>query len=198
MSKLADSGQQFFRIACYFEASLAIVAIVFGWLFSIDPIAELYFTESAVWQGLLATLPLLVLFFAIQAMPYKALIDIRRLLQESLGEHLRDRHWSDLLVLAAIAGFSEELLFRGLIQQGLEQAWGIQAGLWVSSLIFALAHAVTPLYAIMAFLMSLYLGVSMDFGAERNLLTPMVIHGFYDFVAFVVIVKQSFSDKGLQ
>lgn len=196
MSKLADSGLRFFRLACYFEASLAVLAALLGWLFAVDPIAELFYTETALWQGFTATLPLLVLFFAIQAMPYQALVEIRRLLQETLGEHLRDRHWSDLLVLAAIVGFSEELLFRGLIQQGLEQAWGPQIGLWLSSLIFALAHAVTPLYAILAFLMSLYLGMSMDFGGERNLLIPMVIHGFYDFVAFMVIVKHSFSDKG--
>ena len=195
MSRLADNGLRFFQIACYFEASLALVAIGLGGLFSVDPLAQLAFSEAAFWQGLFATLPLLVLFFVIQAMPYKALIEIRQLLQETLGAQLRGRHWSDLLVLAAIAGFSEELLFRGMIQQGLENAWGMQAGLWISSLLFALAHAVTPLYAILAFLMSVYLGMSMDFAGERNLLTPMVIHGFYDFVAFLVIIKQSFSSK---
>ena len=195
MCKLADSGLRFFRTACYFEAALALAAALLGWLFAVDPFAELFFTEIALWYGFVATLPLLVLFFVIQAMPYKALVEIRNLLQDTLGQYLRDRHWSDLWVLAAIAGFSEELLFRGLIQQGLEQAWGMQTGLWLSSLIFALAHAVTPLYAILAFLMSLYLGISMDFGGERNLLTPMLIHGFYDFVAFVVIVKHSFLNK---
>ena len=198
MSRVTDNGLHFFRIACSFEASLVGVALVLGWLFSVDPLAELFFTEAALWQGLLATLPLLVLFFAIQSMPYQGLIEIRRLLQDSLGKQLRGRHWSDLLILAAIAGFAEELLFRGVIQQGLEHAWGMQVGLWLSSLIFALAHAVTPLYALLAFLMSLFLGVSIDFGGERNLLTPMVIHGFYDFVAFVVIVKQSALDKDTQ
>jgi membrane protease YdiL (CAAX protease family) len=196
MSKLPDSGLRFFKMACYFEASLAVTASVLGWLFAVDPFAELFFSETALWYGGVATLPLLILFFAIQAMPYQALVEIRSLLKETLGVYLRDRHWSDLLVLAAIAGFSEELLFRGLIQPGLEQAWGMQTGLWASSLIFALAHAVTPWYAILAFLMSLYLGISMDFGGERNLLTPMVIHGFYDFVAFMVIAKHSFLGKG--
>lgn len=198
MSTSGYDAQRFFRIACCFEAGLALLAYLIGWLLAVDPAANLYFSETALWEGLLSTLPLLVLFFAIQAMPYRPLVEIRRLLQQTLGDHLRQREWTDLLVLAAIAGFSEELLFRGLIQPALEQNWGAEAGLWGTCLLFALAHAVTPLYALLAFLMSAYLGWSLDFGPERNLLTPMVIHGFYDFVAFVAIVNQGLTEKDSQ
>jgi hypothetical protein len=31
--------------------------------------------------------------------------------------------------------------------------------------------------------------MSLDYGAERNLLTPIVIHSLYDFIAFIVILR---------
>jgi len=189
MQNSVPKSDNFFRVACYFEAALVLVAIVLGWLCNVDPFAHLFFDEQAFVNGLLLTLPLLVLFFAMQELPYKPLQQIRDLLQQTLGARLYRRHWTDLLILAAIAGFSEEVLFRGALQPWLENITGMTAGLVISNAIFALVHAVTPLYALLAMLMGLYLGLSLDYGAERNLLTPILIHGFYDFVAFVAILQ---------
>jgi membrane protease YdiL (CAAX protease family) len=48
---------------------------------------------------------------------------------------------------------------------------------------------VTPLYAVLAALVGFYLGLSLDYGGERNLLIPVIIHGFYDFLAFVALMR---------
>lgn len=189
MQNPAPKPDTFFRVACYFEAALALLAIVLGWLFNVDPFADLYFDEGAFSKGILLTLPLLLLFFAIQQMPYAPLQQIRVLLVETLGARLYRCHWSDLLILATIAGFSEEVLFRGLLQPWLENLTSLTAGLLLSNVVFALVHAVTPMYAILAMLMGLYLGMGLDYGGERNLLTPIVIHAFYDFIAFIVILR---------
>lgn len=189
MQNSAPKLDAFFRVACYFEAALTLLAVVLGWVLNVDPFAELSFDEQALANGILLTLPLLLLFFAIQQMPYAPLQQIRILLLETLGARLHRCHWSDLLILAAIAGFSEEVLFRGLLQPWLENLTNITAGLLLSNVVFALVHAVTPLYAFLAMLMGLYLGMSLDYGGERNLLTPIVIHGFYDFIAFIVILR---------
>ncbi|ANE53744.1 CPBP family intramembrane glutamic endopeptidase [Methylomonas sp. DH-1] len=183
------STDNFFKAACYFESALAGLALLFGWLADVDPFQDLYFSESAVAIGLLATVPLLLLFFALQHLAYPPLQTIRELLLETLGARLSDRHWADLLVLACIAGFAEEALFRGFLQPWLELRWNAELGLLFSNVVFALVHAVTPLYALLAFLMGLYLGTLLDYGGERNLLTPVVIHAAYDFVAFVVILR---------
>ena len=165
------------------------LALILGWLFNVNPFADLSFNEQALANGILLTLPLLLLFFAMQQVSYAPFQRIRSLLLETLGARLHRCHWTDLLILAAIAGFSEEVLFRGAIQPWLEHATGMTEGLLLSNAIFALVHAVTPMYALLAMLMGLYLGMSLDFGGERALLIPIVIHGFYDFIAFIVILR---------
>lgn len=180
----------FFKSACTFEASLIGVAVLLGWLVDVNPFATWVFSEVAVLQGLLGTLPLLLLFLALQFAPMKSLQTIRELLAETLVSRLIGLHWTDLLILSAIAGVAEELLFRGVLQPWLEGLIGLSAGLWVSSLVFGLVHAITPVYAILATLVSVYLGLSLDYGGTRNVLTPIVIHGAYDFFAFLMIVHQ--------
>ena len=181
--------EKFFKRACFFEASLVIVALLLGWLTDTDPFANLYFSEAALAGGFLETLPLLLIFFAMQQLPYLPLQKIRTLLLETLGARLYRRHWADLLILASIAGFSEEVLFRGFLQPWLENSWNTTIGLVASNLIFALVHAITPLYALLAMLIGLYLGTALDYQGERNLLTPIVIHALYDFIAFIVILR---------
>lgn len=179
----------FLRVACCFEGSLALLALMLGWLADTDPFASVDVSESSLGLGLMATLPMLVLFFALQQLSYQPIRRIRDLLLDTLGARLVHCHWTDLLILALIAGFAEEALFRGFFQPWLEGSWGASAGLWVSNLLFAAVHAVTPLYAVLAMLMGLYLGMMLDYGGDRNLVIPMVIHAAYDFVAFIVILR---------
>jgi len=179
----------FFRLACWFEGALILVALLVGWLTDIDPFAELNFAELALFNGALLTLPLLLLFCVLQQLPFPSLRHIRELLLETLGSKLHERHWTDLLILACIAGFSEELLFRGTLQPWLEHKTSPATGLLLSNAMFALAHAITPLYAVLAMLMGIYLGMSLDYSGERQLLTPIAIHTFYDFFAFLIIMR---------
>ncbi|MEY4769195.1 MAG: hypothetical protein RL637_1834, partial [Pseudomonadota bacterium] len=55
----------FLKQACYFEASLIIVAYLIGLFANIDPFEWVIFSETAIFNGMIATLPLLLLFFAI-------------------------------------------------------------------------------------------------------------------------------------
>ncbi len=180
---------QFFKTACLFEASLILLAVFLGWIAGIDPFVHIQFTEQALFYGLVGAMPLFILFQALNHLPYAEIQKIQRLLMESLGPALKDRNWADLMVLAAIAGIAEEILFRGVLQPWLENHWGVNAGLLLSNLIFGAVHAVTPVYFFFATLVGIYLGLSLDYGGERNLLTPIIIHGFYDFLAFLVIMR---------
>jgi len=181
--------ENFFKTACYFESSLIIVAVFLGWIADIDPFEHLYFSENALLYGLFGTLPLFLIFLAMQQMRFASVIQVRQILLDTLGPSLHRYQWADLLILAAIAGISEEILFRGVIQPWMENSWGMTAGLIASNILFGLVHAVTPLYAILAASVGIYLGLFLDYGGERNLMTPIVIHAVYDFLAFLVIMK---------
>ena len=185
MFKLDD----FFKSACYFEGSLVLVAIVLGWIAGVNPFESLYFSEAAIAYGVIGTIPLFLMFLALEQVKGKSVVTIRKMLLNTLGPGLHRYHWTDLLMLAAIAGVAEELLFRGVIQPWVESAWGLVAGLIVSNILFGLVHAVTPLYAVLAAVVGIYLGLSLDYGGDRNLLTPVIIHGFYDFLAFIALMR---------
>ncbi len=189
MDKSLFKFDEFFKSACYFEASLVLVAVFLGWVANIDPFKNIYFSETAIALGVIGTAPLFLMFLAMEQMQGKSVTDIRKLLLNTLGPGLHRYHWTDLFILAAIAGVSEELLFRGVIQPWIEASWGMMAGLIVSNIAFGLVHAVTPLYAVLAALVGVYLGLSLDYGGDRNLLIPIIIHGFYDFLAFVALMR---------
>ena len=168
---------------------MALLAIFLGWLMDIDPFMNIGLSEPALLNSIILTLPLVLIFLALQQLQYPALQKIRALLSETLGAKLYQRNWADILILAGIAGFSEELLFRGVFQPWLENISNLTLGLILSNILFAAVHAVTRLYAVLAMLMGLYLGMSLDYGDTRNLLQPILVHAFYDFVAFMVILN---------
>ncbi len=188
MNEPSIDSEKFFKTACYFESSLILVAIFLGQIADVYPFEYLIFNESTLIKGFLGTLPLCLIFMALNQMQSPALQQIRKVLQATLGPSLVKHHWTDLFVLAAITGIAEEILFRGVIQPWIENSWGIMAGLLVSSLLFGLIHAITPLYFVMATAVSIYLGLYLDYGETRNLLTPIIIHGLYDFFVFLVIL----------
>ncbi len=199
MNEKSLKTDHFFKTACIFESSLILLALFLGWVADINPFENLHFSEKAMVYGVIGTLPLFILFMAMQHMQIEAVQQVRKLLLETLGPVMQGYNWADLLILAVVAGVSEELLFRGVIQPWMEASWGMTAGLVVSNVIFGLVHTVTPLYALLAGLVGVYLGLFLDYGGERNLLTPVIIHAIYDFLAFIVIMR-AYSDslKGAQ
>jgi membrane protease YdiL (CAAX protease family) len=194
--KKPSNHEKFFKFACLFEGSLLIVALVLGKIAGVDPFASLHFSESAIFYGLFGAAPLFLLLMVLSHLNADAVRTIRQLLLETLGASLHRFQWQDLLVLSAIAGISEEVLFRGVIQPWMETAWGMTPALLLSNAIFGLLHAVTPLYALLAGLVGVYLGLALDYGEQRNLLTPILVHGVYDFLAFMVIMRAYAAQQG--
>jgi membrane protease YdiL (CAAX protease family) len=93
--------------------------------------------------------------------------------------------------IAMFAGFGEEMLFRGVIQNSVaslfEPDFGAVAGLVAASLLFGVLHWLTLTYAILAALIGLYLGGLWI--ATGNLLVPAVVHAVYDFWVLVYLIK---------
>jgi hypothetical protein len=191
MSALPPSADRaaFLKVATYFEASLVLAAYLIGWPAGLDPLADLRLGLAPLLWGVAGTVPLCLLFLLSYRLPAESLRAIRRFLVDRLGPLLDACRWTELLYLSLLAGVTEEVLFRGMLQPLAESRWGWAAGITASNLLFALAHCITPLYAVLAGLTGFYLGLALDFGGERNLLTPIVIHTLYDFIAFGIVAQ---------
>lgn len=91
-----------------------------------------------------------------------------------------------LFYVSLLAGFGEEFLFRGLIQFHLSSFIGQVPSLFIVSILFGLAHLITPGYAIITTIYGFYLGFLEIY--FENLLSPVVSHAFYDFIALVYYI----------
>ena len=180
-----DDPRDFVRYAAGFEAALALAAVAGGWAFGVGP-PDFEPTVRTLAVGLLATLPLVALYLLADRVRFRGFRRIHRLLLRTLGRPLAACRWHELLLLAALAGVCEELLFRGVLQPWLGRL-GEPAGWIGTNVLFGLAHAVTPLYAVLAGLVGLYLsGVQ---AAGGNMLAPMLAHGLYDWFAFAMVAR---------
>ena len=143
------------------------------------------FSRQAWTQGLLYALPLFALAYALDGIEKNvpALQDVTKATQRSVIALLGGR-LKPLLAIAVscalglVAGFGEEMLFRGVMQYGLSTKFGTLVGVSISSVIFGLLHAVTPLYALLATLASVFFGSL--YVSSGNLAVPIITHGVYD------------------
>jgi membrane protease YdiL (CAAX protease family) len=137
--------------------------------------------------GVVATMPLILGLAWLQSTgrgPLRGLLDF---VVEQIGPYLASLSAVDLALLAVVAGFSEEVLFRGVLQVGLTDWLSAAGALVVSSVAFGLVHFASCTYAVLAGVMGLYLGGL--FLAQDNLLAPIVTHALYDFVALLLVTR---------
>lgn len=141
-------------------------------------------TES-IKSGVLTTLPLFTLAFVLDFVEKKvpALQDVTKATQRSVlallgGSRKPITALGVSIALGAAAGLGEEMLFRGVLQSELGERFGDIAALTSSAVIFGALHAVTPLYALLAGLASLYFGEL--YLQYHNLAVPILCHGLYD------------------
>jgi membrane protease YdiL (CAAX protease family) len=165
-----------------------VIAWAAGRWIGISPLGRLQLTFGELALGAAAAFPLLLgLRWALTT----RVSSVRRmvsLVEEQLGPVLVSRSPAELAFLAILAGLSEEILFRGVLQAGLALLLPAGVALVIASLLFGLAHFVTPTYAVLAGVAGLYLG--SVFLLQGNLLVPIVAHAVYDFVALTYLVRR--------
>lgn len=111
---------------------------------------------------------------------------VRDQAEEILGPSLAACRWYDLIPVAILVGFIEELLFRGVLEPWAARLspWGAFIGV---NVVFGLLHAVSWPYAIVAGLLGAILSLLARGPGEYNLLRPIVAHAVYDYIGFIWI-----------
>lgn len=181
------SRTQFLLLATVFQGGLFLLGlgladwqqVALSWRWDLASVA----------RGVVLTIPLtLFLWWALKS-GWSPLQQLRKTLVDRFGPILRQCSLVDLLYVSLLAGLSEEVLFRGAIQN-LLIGWGILAALVGTNLLFGLCHAASMVYFGYAFLAGCYL--TWVAGIPEQNLTPAVItHALYDLVALGVIRSMS-------
>jgi membrane protease YdiL (CAAX protease family) len=175
-------------LAILFEGGLAPLAVVLGWLLGQPALAGFAWRGEDVLLGILATLPMLVLFVLGHTWPVGPFRGINKFFEEEARPVLSVCRWSDLALIALAAGVGEEMLFRGVFQGVLSRWLGIWWGWGGASVLFGLLHPITPGYILLATLLGAYLGALWIYSG--NLLTVMVAHAVYDFLALLYLLRK--------
>ena len=115
------------------------------------------------------------------------LAGIKRFSEEVIRPVLAPCTLLDLIGISVLAGLGEEMLFRGVLQPAFAPWLGPWGALAAASALFGLLHAVSVTYAILAALMGAYLGALWMYGG--NLLAPVIVHGLYDLVALLYLLR---------
>ena len=186
--RFAAKSQRLYLTMLLFEAGLGGLALLIGyWLES--PSWRTWDWSARAWGlGVLGTIPPVILLVIMLYAEWDPLARFRTLLEERVAPIFAALRWWQLLLLAAAAGWGEELLFRGLLQPLFCQWSGTWGGIILLAVVFGLAHALSRLYFALTVLMSLYLSWLLE--ATGNLTVPLLVHAFYDAVALIIMQKE--------
>jgi membrane protease YdiL (CAAX protease family) len=177
--------RRLFLLALAFEGSLGLGAWgAAGWLGLELP---LFWNLKHALLGLGAVVPPLGCFLVLRRSSWPPCRRLRELADNFLLPLFAPCHGYQLALLSLAAGWGEELLFRGLAQTLASEHLGVGWGLAAVSLVFGLLHALTPLYALLASFMSIYLGIIQL--STGNLLAAILAHAGYDFAFLIYLTR---------
>lgn len=181
-SVAARSERRAFIFVAALGAMLIPAALGIALGMSVDMWPLLKFDIADVAFGVAAVMPLALLLRWFMKTGWRPLAEFRASQLEFLSTIGFRLTGPRIVTLAIIAGVSEELMFRGVLQEIIDRRFGIAAAIAVTSVIFGLLHARTVLYAFVATMVGAYL--SLLFLATGSLIAPIVAHAVYDFIAF--------------
>lgn len=179
-------ARRWFWWGCLFETGLGLVALALG--------AGLGTDWVALWRGnwveqvgvgLGVGLILLPLPWAVWRLPWPLFKQVRAVVEGHLGALLSGWTPGQMLVIALLAGVTEESLFRGAVQAGLATRLGPLPALIVAAGLFGLCHALNRSYALLAMGMGVVLG--LEFYWTGTLIAPAVTHAAYDCFALLYL-----------
>jgi membrane protease YdiL (CAAX protease family) len=169
------------------ELALFVLALVWGRFFGQPILRCIHWTLKAALAGVLGAIPPFIFFI----WTLRSKLPVFSHHQHLLGSLLRPwlGKWSilQLLVISVIAGVSEEALFRGAIQGSLADRVGAVLAVVLASGLFGAVHLLSWTYGIIAAFIGAYFGLLWIWTA--SLLTPMITHAVYDFVALVYFLR---------
>lgn len=193
---LQGPNLELMRILVQGEVAVGTAAAGLAFLTKVNPFIGTAFSWPAVGLGCLGALPI----FLVSVLLEKSGVDFFRKIDQDTKLYVvqvfgAKRNWPAVsfwsFVLAANAGFFEEVLFRGVIQQWLSTVVGGIPALGIASVLFGLGHSPVP--GASSFTEACY---GANFGllymmSGGNILVPIVAHMVYDLLTFLEVHQRA-------
>lgn len=173
-------------VALVAEALLIPLALGLALLLAQTPWAEFRWPPGTLLWSVLATVPLVAGLALSAAVGPRWFRELDGLVRPAVEVLFRGRGHGAVVVAALLAGFGEELLFRGVLQAWLAGLAGPWSGLVLAAIVFGLLHAVSRAYFVVATVMGLYLGAIYEF--TGNLMVVSLVHALYDWIAIEYVL----------
>lgn len=196
---IEQTPESFLLVSVVLELGLGVVAVVLGVLLGPDPRDVLPLPGqwgqilTGIGLGVLAAIPLLIVVQLLEHLPIKSIQDLQKATEERLLGAMSKLRTVDLLTVSICAGVGEELLFRGWLMMSLSgpmNQWTtgpLVAAVVISSLVFGIAHPITPAYIVVTGLIGVFMAMLLVW--TGNLLVPITAHAFYDFIQLVLATR---------
>lgn len=188
--------KQLTMLTLWVEGGLVLLAILAGWLGCYDhnqPLLTIdgrQYWDGLKW-GLLGMIPMMVYLLVFIRWTPKFLQPVKDVVENQMGPSFAACSMWQIVFIAFMAGFCEELFFRWCLQGGLEHYIGGAIGTWmaifISSMLFGVCHWMNSSYALSTMVISLFLGWMMV--ATGNWLAPAITHFLFDLVAIYYIAR---------
>lgn len=162
------------------QAGIVVLAVLLGLVFRQDLAGQIEFDLKALNWSVLGTGLLVLMAWWLADAPWGWVRELKGFMRDLVVPLFRNAPAGTLFMVALLAGLGEELLFRGVIQGGLEGVVGSWPALILASVLFGAMHALSRAYFLIATLMGFYLGLIYLW--TGNLLIPILIHFFYDWI----------------
>ncbi len=183
----ADDNPKALVVALAGTAFLGVIAYGLSIVANTPLAPQFHWSVMDAAIGLAGAAPLAVLLWWFMATPRPTLARFRQSQIEFFAQVGFRFTPMRILLMALFAGIFEELLFRGVLQTAAAKITPMVIAILLSNLIFGAVHWRTALYALIAGLVGVWIGVL--FALTGNLLTPIITHAVYDLVALVVTAR---------
>jgi membrane protease YdiL (CAAX protease family) len=177
-----------------FELGLAGVALLIAAWLGLDLSARMSWDLAAFNWAVIATVPMAVAMLVLSRSRWRWVNALNEPVEKHMLPLFKDLPPGGVALIALAAGAGEELLFRGVIQQGISDWGGPGLGLVVASVAFGLAHAVNRYYALVTMVIGVYLGLLYQ--ASENIVLVLGVHALYDWVVLRFLLLRSTPNSG--
>ncbi len=177
----------FYRLIL-FESSLFLLAWILAWAMGIPWLGNGPWNWHGWVLGITSILPMISMYLWLLQSRWEPCREMRCMMKETVLPIFKHCSCLQLALLSGVAGISEEVLFRGLIQGGLQPGLGTPLAILISATLFGACHALSRFYFLLATLIGVYM--SLLYLATDQLLSPIVAHAGYDFFVLMHYLKR--------